>query len=116
MSHLNQLRLAHLLEEIEKHDADYAVRNPLILEALGLAARLGLPCGIGFDPAEGPDWPVVYIELPIVVGDPASGIRRVGQVSWHLPVHGVPYDGHTTAQKYDRCRAYHAVAWQLVER
>lgn len=82
-----------LLDEIEHADTDYAKRYGLVFEAAEVALRLGYVTGIRIDPAE-PEWPVVYIELP------------TGQVSWHMPQHPVPYDGHTTEVKYERCRAY----------
>lgn len=37
---------------------------------------------------------MVYLELP------------TGQVSWHLPAHGIGFDGHSTAEKYRRVDAY----------
>ena len=52
------------------------------------------PAGVGYDPAD-PRPVVVYLELP-----------DTGQVSWHLPAHPHPWDGHTTADKYDRVAAY----------
>lgn len=69
--------------------ASYENRNMAVIIAAGYAVAAGLEVGISVDPAE-PTWPVLYIELP------------TGQVSWHLPQHKTPYDGHTTAQKYDR--------------
>ncbi len=74
--------------------ARYAHRNALILSALGHAARAGLPAGIGVDPADTTHPIVVYIQLP------------TGQVSWHLPTHPQPFDGHTAQQKYHRIAAY----------
>lgn len=83
--------LVALLDTIQANEANYAVRNPLIIQAVSMALRLGMRAGFRLDPQE-PEWPVAYIELP------------TGQVSWHLPQHSVAYDGHTTAQKYQRCR------------
>ena len=72
---------------------DYAMRERLVLAALAAARASGLEAGVRLDPAE-PEWPVVFIELP------------TGQVSWHLPQHATPWDGHTTAEKYARIGAY----------
>jgi hypothetical protein len=82
--------------EITPEDADgmadlYARRNRAVLVALGAAVDAGLSAGIGFDPASGPEWPVVYVDLP-----------RAGQVSWHLTAYPMPWDGHTTPEKYAR--------------
>lgn len=85
--------LAHALTEIERHDQDYETRYGLVLIAMDYAARCGYQVGIALDPAE-PAWPVVYIELP------------QGQVSWHMPAHPRPWDGHDTPAKYARCRAF----------
>ena len=88
---LNKLKM--LLYEIMMNDTNYAIRNPKILQALGVAAELGYPCGVRIDKDE-PTWPVVYIELP------------VGQVSWHLPEHIEVFDGHTTKIKYKRIERF----------
>jgi hypothetical protein len=85
--------LQMLLPEIEAHDDDYTVRNVMVLMAVAIAKSAGLEAGFRIDPAE-PDWPVAYIELP------------TGQVSWHMPQHPREYDGHTTEEKYARCRAF----------
>jgi hypothetical protein len=83
------------IEHDDKQDPpDYRKRYYHVFEAVEAALRLGLPCGIRIDPEEGAEWPVVYIELP------------TGQVSWHMPEHPIPYDGHTTEQKYARIKAY----------
>jgi hypothetical protein len=87
------LLLAAALAEIERADVDYQRRQWLVYHALELSSLIGYPTGIGMDDKE-PDWPVVYIELP------------TGQVSWHMPPHPVPYDGHTTREKYSRCRLF----------
>lgn len=86
-------RLAHDLILIEAHDTDYAERYALVLQAMAAASSKGYAVGIRIDPDD-PEWPVVYIELP------------TGQVSWHMPQHPVPWDGHDTAEKYRRCRAF----------
>ena len=85
--------LSHTLREIERHDTDYEKRYDLVLDALSQARNAGYAAGIRLDPAD-PEWPVVYIELP------------TGQVSWHLPQHPQPWDGHDTPEKYRRCRAF----------
>jgi hypothetical protein len=89
---LKELLKAALLS-IEQNDTEYAARYPLVLEAMFWAVECGMAVGIRIDPAE-PEWPVVYIELP------------TGQVSWHMPQHPVPYDGHTTEEKYRRIQEY----------
>lgn len=78
---------------------DYASRNYSIISAMAEAQRQLIPVGFGYDP--NPNNPelegrriVAYIELPI------------GQVSWHLPEHATPWDGHTTEEKYDRIRRF----------
>lgn len=88
--------LATILAEIGANDTNYEVRYGLVLRAMAAAAALGYRVGIAVDHAE-PEWPVVYIELP------------TGQVSWHMPAHTEAFDGHTTAEKYQRCRAYTAL-------
>lgn len=85
--------LTALLTNIETNDVNYELRNRLIFAAVGQALYLGFAAGIRLDPSE-PEWPVAYIELP------------TGQVSWHLPQHPKPWDGHDTPEKYRRCRAF----------
>lgn len=75
--------------------ADYAERYLWLMRAAGLAADRGVAVGFRLDPAE-PEWPVMYFELP------------TGQVSWHLPQHPKPWDGHTTDEKYARVEAFRA--------
>lgn len=86
-------KLKLLLYEIMKNDTNYAKRNPQILQALGIAAQIGYPCGIRID-ADEPMWPVVFIELP------------VGQVSWHIPEHIERFNGHTTEEKHNRIKKF----------
>lgn len=92
--------LAATLAAIEAHDpsigngVSYRERNFYIVSAVAVALDLGLNAGFAVDPAT-PDWPVAYIDLP-----------HVGQVSWHLPEYIGVYDGHTTAEKYERTAAY----------
>jgi hypothetical protein len=85
--------LKDTLRLLEERDQDHEVRPVLVLTALGMAAMAGLETGIRVDPAD-PDRPVAYVELP------------TGQVSWRMPAHQRPYDGHTTAEKYARIKAY----------
>lgn len=88
-----QTTLRMLLAAIRMLDTDYDQRNALVYHALLAALACGIPAGIRIDPAES-EWPVVFIELPD------------GQVSWHLPQHPHPWDGHTTAEKHARIEAY----------
>lgn len=84
-----ELALIERAEEAKRYD----IRNRAVLIAAGLASMCGYPCGVRLDATE-PDWPVVYIELPN------------GQVSWHLPQHDREWDGHSTEEKYRRCREF----------
>ncbi len=86
-------RLTILLTMIEADDTNYAARYGLVLQAVAEAHAQGLQAGFRIDPAE-PAWPVAFIELP------------TGQVSWHMPQHAREWDGHSTEEKYKRCRAY----------
>ncbi len=90
---LTQRNFAELLLSIKQHDLDYDVRNRLVIHALGFADLLGYLSGIRIDPAE-PEWPVAYIELP------------QGQITYHLSQHPLPWDGHSTATKFERIEAY----------
>jgi len=81
--------LRDLLLRIKNRDTDYAVRYGLVLEAMRLANKAGYETGFRIDQAE-PEWPVAYIELP------------EGQVSWHMPEHRRPWDGHSTDEKFHR--------------
>lgn len=87
--------LADILDAIVANDQHYDTRYALITAALVVAAILRYPYGVRIDP-ENPEWAVVFIELP------------TGQVSWHLPQHIHPWDGHTTAEKFQRIAAYRA--------
>lgn len=71
----------------------YEQRNRLIYQALASAAANRMPHGIQPDPAD-PAWVIAFIDLP------------TGQVSWHLPAYVGQWDGHSTAEKYHRVRAY----------
>lgn len=94
----NDRRLAELLTMIEANDGAYGLRYGLVLEAVWRAHELGYQAGVRVDP-QNPEWPVVYIELLMPDGS-------FGQVSWHIPQHPVPWDGHRTPEKYARCRAF----------
>ena len=85
--------LQSVLLDAAKHDTDYEARYLDVLRAVAIAQRCGFAAGFRIDPQE-PEWPVAYIELP------------TGQVSWHLPQHPVPWDGHTTDEKFDRIKAF----------
>lgn len=93
---------AGVLHQISEHDTNYPVRYGLVLNAMSRAHQLGYPVGISWDSADDPELDgfraVVYIELP------------TGQVSWHMPEHGQPWDGHSTEEKHARIRAYGAGA------
>lgn len=97
-----ELVFAGVLRQISEHDTDYDVRYRLVLDALARAVALGYPAGIGWDVNPDPELDgfraVVYIELP------------TGQVSWHMPEHPAPWDGHSTGEKHERIRAYGAGA------
>lgn len=103
-------RLAELLIRIDSIDPSarrqegapdaeqrYQARNALIFEAVAVATRMGIPAGIAIDD-KAPDWPVVYIEL------------STGQVSWHLPAHPQPWDGHDGPTKTHRICDYAVLA------
>lgn len=79
---------AHLRAIVAKN-TEYELRYGMVLRALPLANDLGYPVGVRIDPDE-PEWPCVYIELP------------TGQVSWHMPQHPHPWDGHPDDEKFDR--------------
>lgn len=93
--------LALILLAVERADneGDYAKRYYLILRAMHLARRLELEAGFAYDHQEDPEFDgfriVAYIEL-------GEGC----QVSWHLPEHQTPWDGHTTEEKYNRIRRF----------
>jgi hypothetical protein len=95
------VRLAETLALIEANDADYALREALVWQALDQALKAGYPAGVALDP-EAPGWPVVYIDLP------------TGQVSWHQPGYARPWDGHDAAEKYRRIRVFVATETEVV--
>lgn len=74
--------------------AAYRRRDVLVWRALAAASAAGVPCGVGTD-TDDPARPlVVYVELDS------------GQVSWHMPTHGHPWDGHTRADRDVRIRQW----------
>lgn len=87
-----------VLTEIKLNDTNYAERYHLVFKAIHYALVIGYDAGIRIDPKE-PKWPVAYIELP------------TGQVSWHMPEHTKPYDGHSTEEKYQRIEQFIETDW-----
>ena len=87
------MHLAQLLTWAVEHDTNYHVRFRHLLAAMQEASALGYEVGFRIDPSE-PEWPVLFIELP------------TGQVSWHMPQHARPWDGHTTDEKFERIARY----------
>lgn len=85
--------LTSLLREVLTADQDYPRRYRLILHIMSMAILSGYEVGMRIDPDE-PEWPVVVIELP------------TGQVSWHMPQHPKPWDGHTTEEKFERIQQF----------
>lgn len=83
----------------------YEERARVALALARSALALGLKAGFALDPQEGPEWPVLFIDLP------------TGQVSWHLTAaqravasdigdYDGEWDGHTTEEKYRRLDAW----------
>lgn len=79
-------------------DAIYRERNAVVIAFAQAARALGWTVGRLTD-EQAPGWPVLYIDTP------------EGQVSWHFPESEMPdgipmyhgrWDGHTTAEKYER--------------
>ena len=91
--------LAQALRDIEANETNYDRRYFFVVQAAYYALQCGYEAGIRFDP-EQPAWPVVTIELP------------TGQVSWHMPEHFFGWDGHSTEEKYARCRTFCAATEQ----
>ena len=88
----------------EAVEAVYTERNEAVALLVALARRLGYPT-YSYT-MDDPEWPVVFIELP-----------RIGQVSWHIPMHEMalffppmqrktsnPWDGHDNREKAARLR------------
>lgn len=87
-------------------EANYDHRNVLVVQAVHLAMLAGIPAGFGMDVTE-PLYVVAYIDLN-EPGDDA-GLYGFGQVSWHIPSHRFPFDGHTTVTKYERISQWTAL-------
>lgn len=87
---------------VERADSedDYAKRYDRILHAMHLARRLELEAGFAYDHQEDPEFDGFRIVAYIELGDDA------GQISWHLPEHQIPWDGHTTEEKYNRIHRF----------
>ncbi len=93
------------LRESADMDSLYTDRALLVLLVAVLADERDLPVERLIDEGQ-PDWPVIAVQLP------------TGQVSWHLNpadlegvwrVNALPigtWDGHTTAEKMERIRAF----------
>jgi hypothetical protein len=99
---LNGDLLRSAMVRIQRADqaGNYEIRNQLIAVSVATAMYLGYQAGFGYDDKADPQLEgrriVAYIELP------------TGQVSWHLPEHPIPFDGHDTPTKYARAQAYAA--------
>jgi len=110
-----QDRLAGLEDKVRElgaaKDAAYSERNQCVSFIAKLARVLGCPAWIGVHNAADLTWErdwlhIVFIELP------------TGQVSWHIHDSELPrfaflprkddvgWDGHGTAEKYERMRAW----------
>lgn len=85
--------LKRMLAAIQAADREYDRRYGLVLDAVAEAHRTGLLAGFRCDTDE-QAWPVAFIELPS------------GQVSWHLPQHPRPWDGHSAEEKYARIERF----------
>jgi hypothetical protein len=106
MSQLQGHLLGFMLLDIRDHDPslfngpaqtdeNYSRRNTAIYTAVATARAAGLVANVSPDPTDS-RWCIAYIELP------------TGQVSWHVPAHPTPWDGHTTEEKYKRCASFYA--------
>jgi hypothetical protein len=100
----NPVRRRPMPSFIAASNAHLDLIDEMYRERAHLVAHLATtyPAWISTDLAE-PDWPVVYVDTP------------AGQLSWHIaprdmdlfegvPRGLVPWDGHTTEQKYERLR------------
>lgn len=85
----------------------YAERNAVVLAFAHLGELMGWEVGKLIDPRE-PDWPVLMVDTP------------AGQVSWHFKAEEMPatmpnypgaWDGHSTAEKYERLARLSRMAW-----
>jgi hypothetical protein len=87
-------KLRIILQKINQNYSAFEIRFDLVLQALALARMLKYPCGFRHDETS-KEWPVVTIILP-----------KVGQVSWHMPPSGIPWDKSTPEQVKERCENY----------
>jgi len=87
-----EINLAKLFYEIEINDTNYDKRYHLVFEAMSIAGKLGYPTG---QRQEDEEWYILYIHL-----------SEHGQISWHMPSNKIKWDGHTTDEKYKRCREF----------
>lgn len=89
----NLWMLRAALNAAKEFDTDYKQRYGIIIMAMFYAQQLGYQVGMRVNDSE-LQWPVVFIELP------------TGQVSWHMPQHDRPFDGHSTQEKFARIDAW----------
>ena len=84
-------RLRASLAEVLRHEqsGDYDNRFRAVLDAMHHAQHAGYDVGFSYDPTQPEYCVVAYIELP-----------DSKQMSWHMPPHRHPWNGHTTAMKY----------------
>jgi hypothetical protein len=89
-----------LLDQIEKNDTNYDVREVLIYQLLALCKQKGFECGVDIDPSQPPEdrWSIIRIILP-----------DIGEISWHMPPCTIKYDGHSIEEKYERCRKFNEI-------
>lgn len=94
------------MEDMAALDAVYDERNRCVAAMSVMAQLLRWPCGLGKHSEQDATWDrewmnIVFIDLP------------TGQASWHihdrdlrlfahLPPYTKQWDGHSTAEKYDR--------------
>ncbi len=96
LNHFELEPIANALAKIHQFDLakDYIRREKWIWVLAFYCGKFEVPLGIRFDPVEGPEWPVIFFELP------------TGQVSWHMAQHPIPWDNHTTEEKYRRIEEF----------
>jgi len=94
------MMLAKLLREIDAIDQNaqpnYARRNALTYQCVGLALEAGMKAGMRLDTTqkEPERWPVLFIELP------------TGEVSWHVANEPQAYTPYSAEVKSRRIRLY----------
>lgn len=78
--------LLQILLKIEDNYTNYDIRYNLVLEAIGIANKCGYKVGFRLDK----DLPLLekYEWIVVVIHTPEK------QISWHMPVDQIPYDGH----------------------